>query len=357
VRILALLLLSVAAWSGTLHYVGAWPDRVLMFDEDQKAITGEVKLKTGVARAMMPTHDKKKIIVLTMQHSGIETIDLATKQVVDSFQLGDAGHKVRVTGFVLDPTDRYIYVVFTEAFKRIDHYEMLPPRFGVIDLQEKKIVRTAEIPKDEALGFRGQFAISPDGRYLYAFRENILIFDTTTFKIVDRIELAKPQWPGMETIFMGLAENPHDPPGVVTTMFNSTDPAVHRDNFGIARVNLVNRTVDFQPVGPSTTQMTGLQATPDGKTGYTVAIYGTHGNRRTEFMKFDLSSNKLTARKEFAGRTRFTVGMSSTGKELYIYGAGNTIEVYDAHTLNLVKDIDVNADMTTSLVTVLPNTR
>jgi hypothetical protein len=47
------------------------------------------------------------------------------------------------------------------------------------------------------------------------------------------------------------------------------------------------------------------------------------------------------------------MGLTSEGKNIIIYGAGNTVEMYDSKTLQLVKDLDVNADMTTSLVAVL----
>jgi len=56
---------------------------------------------------------------------------------------------------------------------------------------------------------------------------------------------------------------------------------------------------------------------------------------------------------EFDGRARFSFGISSTGKELYIYGAGYDIEVWDAATLQLRNTIDLHADTTAGLV-VLP---
>ena len=45
-------------------------------------------------------------------------------------------------------------------------------------------------------------------------------------------------------------------------------------------------------------------------------------------------------------------GMSSTGKELYIYGAGYDIEVYDPATLKLRSTIDLQADQTTGMIVV-----
>ena len=40
--------------------------------------------------------------------------------------------------------------------------------------------------------------ISPDGKYLYQFGEKITILQASDFKVVDRIDLAKPDAPGIE---------------------------------------------------------------------------------------------------------------------------------------------------------------
>jgi hypothetical protein len=142
-------------------------------------------------------------------------------------------------------------------------------------------------------------------------------------------------------------------PGMLISVFNSQDPAVHRNIFGIARFDLSKRHFDFTPVGPAAAQMSGLQVTPDAKKGYAVTFNGQGGNRRCEFWEFDLATNRLVRKQEFDGRARFSFGISSTGKELYIFGAGYDIEVWDAATMQLRNRIDLSADTTAGLV-VLP---
>ena len=92
--------------------------------------------------------------------------------------------------------------------------------------------------------------------------------------------------------------------------------------------------------------------TPDRKIGYTVTTSGTPGNKRSEFWVIDIPSGRVVRTQEFDGRARYTFGMSSTGKELYIYGAGYDIEVYDPMTLKLRSTIDLNADQTTGMIVV-----
>ena len=49
-------------------------------------------------------------------------------------------------------------------------------------------------------------------------------------------------------------------------------------------------------------------------------------------------------------RTRFSFGMSTNGKKLYLYGAGFEIEVYDAATLKYERTWDLNNDVTGSMI-------
>jgi hypothetical protein len=239
--------------------------------------------------------------------------------------------------------------------KQIDRYGVDAPQFIVVDLAATKIARTAEFPKDEgSFGFRTSLKVSPDGKLVYLFRENVLVFETSTFHLVKKIDLAKPQAPGVENVSLNLLDDPNELPGKVTSVFVSSDPYVHRAVFGIGSIDLSTLSVDFSPVGPvSAGNLMPLLLTPDRKTGYTVAINGDPGNRRCEFWAFDMPSRKLIRKREFEGRTRFSFGLSADGSKIFIYGAGYQIEVYDAHTFELRSDVETPGDMTTNLI-VLP---
>lgn len=342
------------AKAGAMLYVGCWPNKVLVIDEAQEKVVDEVLLQTGVPRSMTLSTDKKKLFVTTMKDSGIETIDLASRKVVSHFLLNEGNRRVRPSGLAPDPSDKLLYTMGNAVVKQIDRFEVEKSKFMVIDLEQKKVTKTVDLPKEDDHPF-GRFSglrVSPDGKFLFVFRENVLIYDTTDFKQVEKIELSKPLYPGMEHVTIGGADDPHEQPGEVFGLFLSSDPVVHRSIFGIARFDLTKRTFDFTPVGPSTTGMSGLRVTPDRKTGYTVAFIGSGGNRRTEFWVFDLASRKVTDRREFDGRSRFNFTISSTGKQFYIHGAGDTIEIYDAATMRMKKVIDIKADMTTGLVVV-----
>jgi hypothetical protein len=72
-----------------------------------------------------------------------------------------------------------------------------------------------------------------------------------------------------------------------------------------------------------------------------------------ELYTFDLVGRRISARTRFAGRPRMALMPSSNGANIYIYLAGNTLDVYDAATFTYLRTIELDADTTTGLV-VLP---
>ena len=342
--------------SSQLIFFGTWPHHVVVFDSAQEKIVDNIDLKTDVPRTLILSPDRKKIYASTLNDNAIVTIDVATRKVLSSFTLNQGNQNVRLVGLAPDPAGNYLYAIATIISKKKDHYDVDPAKFVVIDLAAKKITRTAAFPPDEGtFGFRTTIKLSPDGKVLYLFRENILAFDTTEFKLLKKIDLAKPQVPDMENLSVNLLDDPNELPGKITSVFNAADGIIHRRVFGIGTVDLSNLSFDFTPIAPAPGTMTPLFLTPDRKTGYTVSITGDPGNRRCEFWAFDIASRKLIRSREFDGRTRFSFGLSADGTKLLIYGAGYQITVYDATTFEERSDVDVPGDMTTNFV-VLPLT-
>jgi len=344
-----------AGAAAQLAYFGMWPHQIGVFDAAQEKIVATIDLKNDVPRNLLLSSDKKKLYVSTVNDNSIVTIDLATRSVVSSFSLNSGNQSVRLMGLATDPTGNYLYGLATVISKQLDHYDIGAPEFIVIDLAAQKIARTAPCPKDEdSFGFRNTIRVSPDGKLLYLFRENISVFDTSSFHLVKKVDLAKPQAPGIENVSFGLLDDPNQVPGKVTSVFTSSDPYVHRAVYGIGVIDLSNLSFDFSPVAPQGAgSMLQLFLTPDRKVGYTVAIEGDPGNRRCEFWAFDMQTRKLIRKREFGGRTRFYFGASADGTKLFIYGAGYQIEVYDAQTFELRRDVEVPGDITTNMV-VLP---
>ena len=354
-KLLCTLIAACAAASAGTLYMGAYPNAVLVIDEAQGKIVDRIPLTTGLPSQLRLSQDRKKIFVTTLDHSGIEIIDIATHKVLDKFTLNSETKRYRLGGGAPDPDGKLIYTTTTEIDKQADRYEIGKPKYTVIDVAQHKIARTVDIPREDENanggGRGGPFEVSPDGKYLYQFRDKVIILNTSDFKEVERIELSKPELPSMETVgFGGLLDSLNTTPGERVTLFNSTDPIVHNRVFGIGRFDMSSRHFSFTPIGPAPAAMSGFHVAPDKKAAYTIISNGTHGNKRCEFWAFDLGTNRIARTAEVPCRSRFSFGMSTDGKKLYIYGAGFEIEIYDAATLKYERTIDLNNDVTGSMI-------
>ena len=356
----SILLLSLfcAAAPGATLFLGAYPDSVIVFDEGKGQVVDKIPLTTGLPTSMRLSMDRKKIYVTTNDHSGIEVIDVATHKVTNQFVLNTPTTRYRFNGGVPDPQDKVFYSVTTEMRKLSDRYEIGKPKYTVVDLAQQKIVKAVEIAREDENAnseFYGRagFEVSPDGKYLYQFRDKVVILDTDDFKVAERIDLAKPDFPAMENVGFGGLLDSISEPGQHISLFNSADPIVHNRTFGIARFDLSTRRVNFTPIGPAPAGMAGLQVAPDKKNAYTVITNGALGNKRCEFWAFDLATNRIMQTSDVPCRSRFSFGMAGDGKKLYFYGAGFEIEVYDAATLKHEKTWELNNDITGAGMIVL----
>jgi hypothetical protein len=353
-RLLSLLAFFAAAASAGTLYLPAYPSAVLVFDESKGQVVDRIPLETGTPMSIRLTPDHKKIYVTTIDHNGIEVIDVGTRKVTNHFFLNTATKQYRFRGGAVDPNGKLFYTVTREIDKLQEHFDVQRAKYTVIDLDQQKIVKTADMTLEDERSNRLSYEVSPDGKYLYQFGPKIKILQTADFKVVDELDLAEPDFGALENVHLGSDLDLISQPGVHTSIFNSADPIVHNRVFGLARLDLATRHVDYNPIGPAPTGMAGLQVTPDKKSAYTVVANGANGNKRCEFWKFDLTSDRLTQKAEVPCRTRFSFGMSSNGQKLYIYGAGFEIEVYDAATMQLEKTWDLQTDITFGGIAVLP---
>jgi hypothetical protein len=355
---LSLVVVCGQAVGGTIFLPG-YPDRVLVIDEATQKIVDKIPSEIGIPTGVTRSYDRKKIYITSNDNDGVEVVDIASHKVLQHFVLNSDNRKFRINGVSPDPDDKILYTVVREVVKQADRYDVGKLKYAVIDLAQQKIVRTADMsPEDQeangAFYGRSPFHVSPDGKYIYQFRDKITILDSSDFHVVDRIDLAKPDFPELAEIGMGAPLDTLDERGAYVSLFNAEDPVVHRSLFGIAHFDLNTRQFKFTEIGPAPAGMLGLQVSPDRKTGYSVITNGEHGNRRCEFWAFDIAANKRTMTSEFPCRPRFSFGISSNGKQLYVYGAGFEIEVWDAATLKLERVMDLQNDVTMGGIIVVP---
>jgi DNA-binding beta-propeller fold protein YncE len=342
-----------------LMYVGTIDQKLLIIDEASTNVVGEIPLG-GIPRITVLSTDQKKVYILTTQLA-LETVDLVARRVINSFPLSDGRSIPRVSrmypgrfsGLVVDPSGRYVYTTLKVTIKEIDRFRNDPPVFVKIDLQDKKIVKTIPFPKEYEDGFGSDatYKISPDGKRLYVFDGDIAVLDIDDLHQVDRIELSKPEYPGASPYRLAASDDPNDAPGIVTNVFTSVDPDVHKETLGLAKLDLATKKVEYTPLGPAF-PMVGFALSPDRKLGYSLMVYNTGANRVWEWWLWDIGAHKVIKR-EFCVPSRagrFT--LTGDGSKIMVFGGGSSIEVFDAKTLKSTKLVYLNKDTTTNLITL-----
>ncbi len=332
---------KLAAGNGTL-YCGGRPNHIFLIDEATEKVTGDIHCRTGSPGRLSLSQDKKRFYIENLSYEDIEIADIASKQVIDNFRLSEGSKKVRIFGFEADPLNRFMILLTKTATKLPDRFEIGNPTLVLYDLKEHKVTRTIPWPKGEEREF-ANMRFSPDGKLLYFFGDDILIYDTTEFKQVDKWELSHPIEDGFGRINFNAMDDNYEETGFLTGLFNVQDAVQNRRIMGIARVNFEKKSVDFYALGPANPVSFSLAP------GRQMA-YGLHQEiGKYEFWSFDLANHKLDRKAEFAGRPRMSLKTSSNGKVLYIYQAGNTIDLYEASTFKYLRTLTLDADMTTNL--------
>ena len=336
---------KIIAGTGTL-FVGGWPNKIFVIDEATEKITGAIDIATGDPTRMVLSRDKKRFYVVNSLSEQVEIIDIASRKSIDHFSLSEGRKKVFIRSMIPDPLHRFLVMLTKTAEKKIDRFEISPPALIVYDLKEHKVSRTIPWPNNEEREFVG-IMMSPDGKLLYFFADDVLIYDTSEFKQVDKWELSRPVEEGLARFDFGPRDTTYEEPGFYSGIFQMQDPVQNRKIMGVARVNLNAKSLDFWPLGPA--RPVGFSLAPDRKRAYGLLQEIGH----YEFWTFDLEHHKLGTKAEFDGRPRMALRTSSNGKVLYIYQAGNTIDLYDASTYKYLRTITLDADMTTELI-VMP---
>ncbi len=118
------------------------------------------------------------------------------------------------------------------------------------DLATHKITRTIPWPKNQERE-GAEIIFSPDGKLMYFFGDDILIYETENFTEVDNWDLSRPLEEGSGRVSLGGLDPFSDEPGFYTGLLTMHDPVQNRRIMGIGRIDLVKKKIDFHPLGPA----------------------------------------------------------------------------------------------------------
>jgi hypothetical protein len=337
--------------TGTI-YLASYGKRLVAIDEATEKRTGDIPLRGGLAWSVRVSRDGTRFFVQSADQEHFEVIDVVNRQTLDTFTLSEGDKKVRALAFDVDPENRLMVLVTRTVRKLADRFEIGAPVFIQYDLKEHRVVRTVPWSTDpEPMYYFLALRFSPDGKLLYAFSNEIVVYDATTLKQLDSWNLSLPSEPGLGRLDMGSMDDINDEPGYFTGLFSMEDPVQKRKLLGIGRVELRLKKLDFFPLGPAPDRGdVSFALAPDRKRGYImIEEIGQH-----ELWTVDIAGRRLESRVEFKGRPRLALRSSSNGKLIYLYEAGNTIDLYDAAGFKYLRTITLDEDMMYGTFHVVP---
>jgi len=337
--------------TGTI-YLASYGRRIVAIDEATEKVAGEIPLKVGLPWSVRIARDGSRFYVQSADQEHFEVIDVANRQTLDTFTLSEGNKKVRVLAFDVDPANRIMMLVARTVTKLSDRFEIGTPVFIQYDMKEHRVVQTIPWATDpEPQYYYLSVRYSPDGKLLYAFSHEIIVYDATTLKQLDSWNLSLPNEPGLGRFDLNAMDDVNDEPGFFTGLFAMEDAVQKRKLLGVGRVDLRQKQLDYFPLGPSPERGdVSFAMTPDRKRGYMmIEEIGHH-----EMWTIDIARRRLESRTEFQGRPRMAVRTSSNGKLIYLYEAGNTIDIYDPAGFKHLRTITLPEDMMYGTFYVVP---
>jgi len=343
---------KLAAGTGTI-YLGSYAKRLAVIDEATEKLAAEIPLKTGLPWAVRLSRDRSRFFVQSADQEHFEVIDVASRQTLDTFTLSEGNKHVRALAFEVDPQNRFMILVARTLTKSTDRFEIGAPAFIEYDLKEHKTVRTVPWAADpEPQYYYLLLRFSPDGKLLYVFSNEIAIYETATLKQIDSWNLSLPNEPGLGSFDLSSLDESNDEPGFFTALFRMEDPVARRRLLVVGRVNLGRKQIEFFPIGPAPERAdVSFALAPDRKHGYILL----EEIRHHELWTIDMIGKRLENRMTFEGRPRMAIRCSSNGKVIYLYEAGNTIDLYEAAGLKYLRTITLDADMMYGTFYVAPH--
>ena len=330
------------AGNGTI-YLGSYSRRIVAVDEASEKVAAEIPLSTGIPWSVRLSADASRFYIENADQEHIEVVDVAARKSIDAFTLSEGTRKVRVMAFDADPQHRIMTLLTRSATRLADRFEIGTPTFVQYDMKDRKVVRTVPWATEPEPGYFSLLRYSPDGRFIYTFADEIIVLDAVTLQKVTTWNLSLRTESGIGRFDPGSLDETNDEPGYFNGIFEMEDPVQHRKLLVVGRLNLGQQTLDFFPLGPAPEHgQVSFAIAPDRTRGYVML----QDIRHHELWTIDIPGKRLLKKVEFEGRPRMAIATSSNGKIIYLYEAGNTIDLYDASEFKYLRTITLDTDMT-----------
>jgi hypothetical protein len=328
--------------TGTI-FMGSYARRMLVVDEAAEKVTAEIPLSTGIPWSIRLSLDGSRFYIRSSDQEHVEIVDVATRKSLDSFTLSQGNKRVRIMAAAADPQNRIMTLLTRTTTKLSDRFEVGAATFVRYDLADRKVIGTVPWTADPEPGFFFELRYSPDGKLLYAFTDEVLIFDAVSLEQVGTWNMSPANEPGLGRFEAAWIDDTRDDAEHVNGVFAIEDKVQHRRQLVVARMNLGAKELDFFPLGPAPQQGRVSFALGPGRQRAYILVQeiGHH-----ELWTIDVAGKRLLKKTTYSGRPRTAIQTSSNGRFIYLYEAGNTIDLYDAEEFKYLRTITLDADMT-----------
>ncbi|HXV60819.1 MAG TPA: hypothetical protein VEK15_09000 [Vicinamibacteria bacterium] len=342
--------LSLGAQSEpTVFIAGVWPDRILFFDQTTDEFTEGLRLRHGAVTDSSYTQDKRRFFLITDRMESVEVVDPVRREVIDELKLSTPELRVRIFGVFPNPEGTRAYLTVSLVRLLADRY-LREQEYDIVlyDFEKDEVVERFSLPEEVQGRFRPPLHVPPGGKSIYVLGRDIYEIDARTHEVKDTWVLSKPLLAGYGAV-RGMSLTPIDEPGVFYGIYRTKDPVQEKSLFGLAKMSLYERKVESYELGPELELGRGIAISPDKKRAYAGL---------KDVVVVDLETRKVILRKEGfeRGRTNNSLIVSHDGTKLYVSGVGDTVWVYDAESLELLKTVYAGGDFMMPPVEI-PNPR
>lgn len=292
---------------------------IQVIDGDTDAIVADIPVR-GATREVGLTADRKFLYVAANRHL-VHKVDLEQNKVVATADVSNDGWDRVMFGFVVDPDGRTAYGGFMS--RRVDRGEVVvgKPVVAQFELATGKLLRSVEVP----WGIAHLVAVK-GGRMLYAFGKDIYKIDASgaDLKVVETVPMFDK---GMNILpFWDYAF----------------------DNGGIASMNYyTEKFMGLLLIDQQSGDIRDIVLQGEPAMAYSVVL--APDRKRAYAVMDDLTVIDLV-KKTYVGSvpinegTCYGINVSADGRKIYVAGGGSTLTIYDAATLKPLKVLQMASD-------------
>jgi DNA-binding beta-propeller fold protein YncE len=299
------------------YYLGY--EIVQVIDGDTDAIVADIPM-TGATREVGLTADRKFMFVAANRHL-VHKVDLEQNKVVATADVSNDGWDRLMFGFVVDPDGRTGYGAFMSRRTEKGEVVIGKPVVAQFELATGKLLRSVEVPWGV-----GHLVSVKGGRTLYAFGKDLYKIDTSGSELM--VTETVPMFDkGMNILpFWDYA---FDNGGVASMNY-------YPEKFmGLLLVDQQSGDIRDIVLEGEPAMAYSVVLAPDRKKAYAVM---------DDLTVIDLTKKKYVASVPIREGTCYGVNVSADGRKIYVAGGGSTLTVYDAATLKPLKVLQMASD-------------